>query len=176
MLSKRRCGEMNSSSLERGSTGKTSIHYAMEHMDPGQRTLFVHNTMTTKSDMDTAHQWSSKVFWATCANANLYIENTLPSYSTFLDADAKMTIGTDSLSSNWQLSVWEEVKTIKKYNHFIPLEKLLKWATLNGAQALGFEKELGSFEKGKSPGIVHINIDPNCGIQELLESTSRIIT
>jgi cytosine/adenosine deaminase-related metal-dependent hydrolase len=156
--------------------GKTSIHYALENLDPKQRTLFVHNTMTNAHDLETADNWSKNIFWATCPNANLYIENRLPTYNTFLEADAKMTIGTDSLSSNWQLSVWEEVKTIKKFNHFIPLSKLLKWATLNGAQALGFESELGSFDKGKSPGIVHIDASPRSSIVDLMQSSSRLIT
>jgi imidazolonepropionase-like amidohydrolase len=39
----------------------------------------------------------------------------------------------------------------------IPLEQILKWATINGATALGRSNELGSFEKGKIPGIVLLN-------------------
>jgi cytosine/adenosine deaminase-related metal-dependent hydrolase len=30
---------------------------------------------------------------------------------------------------------------------------LLQWATLNGAEALGLDDQLGSFEVGKRPGI-----------------------
>ena len=138
---------------------KTSIHYAMENMDPNQKTLFVHNTVTNTEDIKWAHQWSKNVYWATCANANLYIENSLPDYQIFLDQDAKMTIGTDSLSSNWQLSVFEELQTIKKYNSFMEWKELIKWATINGAEALSYDATLGSIQKGKSPGLVHISKD-----------------
>jgi imidazolonepropionase-like amidohydrolase len=31
---------------------------------------------------------------------------------------------------------------------------MLRWATLNGAQALGFEDTLGSLEVGKKPGVL----------------------
>jgi cytosine/adenosine deaminase-related metal-dependent hydrolase len=65
-------------------------------------------------------------------------------------------VGTDSLASNHQLNILEELKTISKYFTNIPLEEQLQWATLNGAQALGFE-HLGSFEKGKNPGVVLID-------------------
>ncbi len=135
-------------------TRSTAIHFAIEHFNPSQRNLFVHNTETSVEDVSSAHQWSDHVYWATCANANLYIENRLPDYKIFIDQDSKMTIGTDSLSSNWQLSILEELKTIKKYNSFIPTDLLLRWATINGAMALGYVKSLGSLEVGKSPGII----------------------
>ena len=65
----------------------------------------------------------------------------------------KITIGTGSSSSNDQQSVLDELIIIQ--NHFpgISLELLLQWGTLNGAEAMGFDKELGSFEKGKTPGV-----------------------
>ena len=140
-------------------TGKTSIHYALQQMNPRCRTLFVHNTMTGPEDIRAAHSWSDKVYWATCANANLYIENRMPFYQHFIDEGARMTIGTDSLTSNWQLSVLEEMKTISRLQSYVPFEMLLRWATLNGAEALGFENELGSIEAGKKPGLNLLNLD-----------------
>ncbi|NET35749.1 MAG: amidohydrolase family protein [Cyanothece sp. SIO1E1] len=140
-------------------TGKTAIHYAIENMDPKQRTLFVHNTLTSAEDIQAAHAWSERVYWATCANANLYIENRLPNYQTFIDNQAKMTIGTDSLTSNWQLSVLEEMKTIVRFQSGVSFTTLLEWATINGAMALGFEEDLGSLEVGKKPGLNLLNLD-----------------
>lgn len=140
-------------------TGKTSIHYALQHLNPRNRNLFVHNTMTTPPDIQAAQAWSDRVYWATCANANLYIENRMPFYRYFLDNQARMTIGTDSLTSNWQLSVLEEMKTIARFQSYVPFETLLRWATLNGAEALGFDEDFGSIEIGKSPGLNLLNLD-----------------
>lgn len=142
-------------------TGKNAIHYALEQMDPRCRTLFVHNTQTGPEDIRAAHAWNDRVYWATCANANLYIENRLPFYRYFMDENARMTIGTDSLTSNWQLSVLEEMKTIARYQSYVPFETLLRWATLNGAEALGFEDELGSMEVGKKPGVNLLDLGPD---------------
>lgn len=130
-----------------------SIYYAMENMNPNNRTLFVHNTLTSQADIEAAQVWSPNVFWATCPNANLYIENRLPNYQNFIRTNARLTIGTDSLTSNWQLSVLEEMKTIQRFQSYVSFETMLKWATLNGAQALGFDDTLGSIEKGKTPGL-----------------------
>ena len=139
--------------------GVNSIIYALANMDPRQKTLLVHNTMTTSKDIEDAHDWSKLVYWATCPNANLYIENNLPDYQAFIDQDCKMTIGTDSLSSNWQLSIWEEMKTIAKYKSYVDFDLMVKWACQNGAEALGYDDLMGTIAVGKRPGILKLDID-----------------
>lgn len=147
-------------------SGKPSIYYALEQMNPLQRTLFVHNTETQPDEIRFAQTWAAQSpitshqtpFWATCPNANLYIENRLPNYRYFIENDAVICIGTDSLTSNWQLSILEEMKTIARFQSYVPFNLLLRWATLNGAMALGFEEDLGSIEVGKSPGILLLSL------------------
>ena len=73
---------MSTEAIEK--TGKTAIHYALEQMNPKHKTLFVHNTKTNLEDIKAAHKWGGdKVYWATCPNANLYIENCLPDFVYF---------------------------------------------------------------------------------------------
>ena len=140
-------------------TEKTSIHYALENMNPNHKTLFVHNTKSTVEDIQAAQAWGKdKVYWVTCPNANLYIENTLPDYRHFIDNNVNIAIGTDSLTSNWQLCILEEMKTISKYQSYIPFDMMIRWATLNGAEALGFDDTLGSIEVGKKPGLNLLNL------------------
>lgn len=155
--------------------GLGSIMYALEHLNPSQRNLFVHNTLTTRDEIDTAQRWSARTFWATCPNANLYIENRLPDYAAFIDANAQMTIGTDSLTSNWQLSVLEEMKTIKRFQSYVPFDTLLQWATINGAHALGFEQDLGSIEPGKAPGINLLSFNPELTLFNDEVTVKRVI-
>ena len=47
----------------------------------------------------------------------------------------------------------DEMKTIVKNYNKIKFEKLLKWGTLNGAKALKIDKNYGSIETGKVPGL-----------------------
>ena len=102
----------------------------------------MHNTFAEKEDI-------SSNYYCTCPKANLYIENTLPDYSIF-NPD-KLCIGTDSLASNNSLSILEELQIIQE-NTIFDLNTLLKMASKNGAEAMGFEN-LGTFEKGKIPGV-----------------------
>ena len=144
--------------------GQSAIHYALNFLNKADRNLFVHNTLSTKEDIARAQQQlgADHTFWATCPNANLYIENSLPNYNNFIVNNSQVCIGTDSLTSNWQLNILEEMKTILKYQSYLSFETVLTWATLNGAKALGFEDVLGSIQVGKTPGLVLIeNMENN---------------
>ena len=155
---------------------KTAIHYILDNIAKDRKMLFVHNTLSTKEDIQAAQKVTSDCYWASCPNANLYIENRLPNYKLFIDTDAKVCLGTDSLSSNWQLSILEEMKTIQRFNSYVDFNTLTAWACKNGAEALGFD-HLGEIKKGATPGIVHISggtIKPN-GDVDIQSATSKRI-
>ena len=92
-----------------------------------------------------------------CPNANIYIETRLPDIPAMITANAALTLGTDSLASNHSLSIMNEIKVIQKHFPEITLDQIISWATINGAKFLGIEKQFGSFEKGKKPGVLNIN-------------------
>jgi aminodeoxyfutalosine deaminase len=128
----------------------------VKYLDPTMRTLFVHNVFSTKEDIELAHAWNTNVYWATCPNANLFIEGRLPDYRLFVNAGAKVCIGTDSMASNWQLDMLCEMKAISTDNAWLDTNTLIQWATQNGALALGFD-DLGVIGVGKTPGLVHLS-------------------
>ncbi|MBC9911277.1 amidohydrolase family protein [Chitinophaga varians] len=121
--------------------------------------LLVHNTYTSAADIRFALQQPLETWWCFCPQANLYIEDRLPNIPLFREAGCNIALGTDSLASNHQLSVWEEIKTIQTHYPDIPLEELLRWGTSNGAKALGIESRYGSFGAGMQPGVVLIAND-----------------
>ena len=138
-------------------TGINALRSTMPLLTNASTLLFVHNTFTSREDVIWAQKQMktgrrSNVYWCTCPNANLYIENTLPDYTVFLDTNALVTVGTDSLASNHNLSVLDELKTISENVPALSLQTLLTWATKNGADCLGFD-HLGTIEKGKRPGL-----------------------
>jgi cytosine/adenosine deaminase-related metal-dependent hydrolase len=122
--------------------------------------LLVHNTCSTVNDIQQAQeqavQTGQQLYWTLCPNANLYIENQLPPVELLRTEGCTLTIGTDSLASNWSLSILDELRTLHTHFPAVPLAELLQWATLNGATALQLQHQLGSFDKGKQPGVLEI--------------------
>ncbi|MBC6110985.1 amidohydrolase family protein [Pedobacter fastidiosus] len=132
-------------------TGKTSLQTWLPFIKK-QKTLLVHNTVSSKADIEFAKQNHSDLYWCLCPQANLYIENNLPNVDLLMERKVKITLGTDSLASNHQLNILSEMKTLQQKKE-VPFEKLLKWATVNGAEFLNLEHQLGTIEIGKKPGL-----------------------
>jgi len=135
-------------------TAKSSLQSYLLKFIKNQSVILVHNVHTTEPDLLFAKETGKKLVWCFCPNANLYISGQLPAVDLFIKHDCEIVLGTDSLASNDQLSILEEIKTLR--NHFpgITANQVLSWATINGAKALQMENLLGSFEKGKRPGVI----------------------
>lgn len=155
-------------------TGKSPIQSISQFLDSQTKTLLVHNTVTKEKDIEFALKYFSDLFWCLCPNANLYIENRLPDVEMMIGKGCRLTVGTDSLASNDALSILSEIKTLLRAFPKLTFEEILRWATLNGAEFMGKSSALGSFEKGKSPGVVHISGIENT-TDNLRNSASQLI-
>ena len=142
-------------------TGKSSLQSYFNKLEKAKNSILVHNTFMKQEDIDyiklKTQNAKPQTFLCLCVNANKYIEDALPPIEMFRKNKCAIVLGTDSLASNWSLNILDEIKTIRKSFPLIPLEETLQWATMNGARALDVDNQLGSFEKGKKPGVVNIN-------------------
>jgi cytosine/adenosine deaminase-related metal-dependent hydrolase len=141
----------NLSAIEK--TGKTSLQSIIPFFPENTNVLLVHNIYLSPEDIDVAIAALKMPYFVFCPNSNLIIEHRLPNIKMLIEKNAAITIGTDSYSSNKRLSILEELKTISSHFQDIDLKDILKWATWNGASALGIENRFGSFEIGKNPGV-----------------------
>lgn len=144
-------------------TGKTSLQSWLPFIKK-QKTLLVHNTVSSKADIIFAKQSHQNLYWCLCPQANLYIENLLPDVDLLIDEEVKITLGTDSLASNKQLNILSEMKTLQQHKN-VSFEKLLQWATINGAEFLGLTSLFGSIEVGKKPGLNLIQLSEDFKIE-----------
>ena len=146
-------------------TGKSSIRSILPYFNKGQTIFLVHNTCMQEDEIIWVNEYAAangvKLVYCLCINANLYIENKVPPIDLFLKHNCHIVLGTDSYSSNWQLNIASEIASIHKHFPHIPVETVLQWATINGAKALQWEPELGSFETGKTSGVVLLSNEGN---------------
>ena len=70
----------------------------------------------------------------------------------------RIALGTDSLASNPDLDLLAEARFIHQRYPDVPGDQLLRMATLNGAEALGFGRITGSLVPGKSADLVVVSL------------------
>ena len=115
--------------------------------------LLVHNCCVAEEDIELINNhFANPVAWVLCPRSNDYISGLKPPVELLRRHSDMICIGTDSLASNDSLSIIEELKMFEG----VPLAEVVKWATINGARALGVDAEIGSVEVGKRPGLVLI--------------------
>jgi len=132
---------------------RNSLQSVLPLLSNRQDILLVHNTCTNLKDIYFIKRFDHKMHWCFCPNANIYIEGRLPKIDLFLDQGFNITLGTDSLASNNKLCILSEMATLQKHFPTLHLNRLLQWATINGAKFLGIDHDKGTLEPGKSPGL-----------------------
>lgn len=138
-------------------TQRSSLQTWLPYFTGNQSIIAVHNTFSDQEDLNQLSSSNLQPFFCLCINANRYIELKIPPINLLRKNNCNIVIGTDSYASNWQLNMFDEIKTIQHEMAFaVPLQEILQWATINGAKALRMDNELGSFDKGKTPGVVLI--------------------
>ena len=136
--------------------------------------LWVHNTFTSAQEIQSVLEVIPSSYFCLCPNANLYIEQRLPNFEIFNQYKDLVCLGTDSLASNYGLCILSEMQQIEKHAN-INFDTILQWATINGAKALGFEKQIGSIEKGKKPGLNLLKFDSNELLFNQVTSIEKLI-
>jgi len=109
-------------------------------------TLCVHAVQLSKEEVQILRSSGAGV--CLCPRSNLFIGHGLPPVSELLEAQISCSIGTDSLASNADLNLFEEMAELME-KCFISPDVVLTMATLNGARNLGLASSYGSLEKGK---------------------------
>ncbi len=158
-------------------SGKSSLQTILPYFTKQQSLILVHDVATVQEDIDmvtlfpkksgraTINQQLLSSFYCLCPNANQYISNTLPNIDILINNGCNIVLGTDSLASNTQLCIVEEMITLQSNFSHLSLPQILQWATFNGAAALQMNDTLGSFKAGKKPGVVLIEGVSNLQLQ-----------
>ena len=148
-------------------TGKSSLLYFIDRLLQGhpapfdEHILLVHECCMEQEGIDAVKAVMNHPFVAVCPLSNLFIHNALPPIDLMRRNGLKVCVGTDSLSSNDDLRIVDELFCLQRNFPEVPLGELFTWASRNGAEFLS-KLEFGTLEAGKKPGLVlvdHLDAD-----------------
>ncbi|MBK8806844.1 MAG: amidohydrolase family protein [Bacteroidales bacterium] len=145
-------------------SANSAIEFLMQYLPVKNNKILIHNTFISHSDIQTLERnfGADTLYFCLCPNSNLFIENVIPPLDLLRSSAFPICIGTDSLASNYTLSVLDELKALSAAFPHVPLKELLTWATYNGAKALKVDSLFGEVTVGRKPGLILLeNVDLN---------------
>lgn len=116
-----------------------------------------------------------------CPESNLKLASGFCPIHKLHQAGVNVALGTDGAASNNDLDMFGEMRTaallakaVGEDASAIPAATALQMATLNGARALGLDKEIGSLTVGKAADVVAIDLS-ELESQPLYHPISQIV-
>jgi len=128
----------------------------------GPRTLINHGVWVNAADMKILR--SHQVAVSHNPESNMKLASGIAPVPEYLAAGITVGLGTDGAASNNDLDMFEAMRfaallhKVKTGNpQAVPASVALEMATINGARALGLDKQIGSLEAGKRADLVIVS-------------------
>jgi 5-methylthioadenosine/S-adenosylhomocysteine deaminase len=146
----------------KGATGKLPFEYLEDIGFLDSDVLAAHGVWLSKEEIEIIKKRDVKISHNPCSNMKL--ASGIAPVQELLSKNVCVGLGTDSVASNNNLDMFEEMKfasLLQKVNTMSPealnSDQTIKMATINGANALNLEKEIGSIEIGKKADLILID-------------------
>lgn len=144
--------------------GKSVIRHLATHNVLGPRSILAHCVHVDTTEIKMIADSGASV--AHNPMSNLKLGSGIAPISEMLDARINVTLGTDGAISGNDLDMWLTMrlaaglpKGAMMRADIVTAKQVLHMATLNGAEALGQSKNLGSLELGKAADLVVIDLN-----------------
>lgn len=118
--------------------------------------LAVHGV--TFTDAELARLAAARSTVVACPRSNRWTGAGVPPIDRFFASGVRVAVGTDSLASVEDLNLFAELAEVRRLAPTVPASRILDSATLAGAQALGFDSELGTIEPGKRAQLLAVRL------------------
>jgi 5-methylthioadenosine/S-adenosylhomocysteine deaminase len=143
-------------------TGMRNVAYLDSLGISGSHVVLAHCIHLDDAEMQTLARTGTNV--AHCPSSNLKLGSGIASIAQMLVRGISVSLGADGAPCNNRLDMLTEMRSaalIQKALHgpeVLPAARVLRMATIDGARALGLEREIGSLEVGKRADIIVVDL------------------
>jgi 5-methylthioadenosine/S-adenosylhomocysteine deaminase len=143
-------------------TGMRNVAYLDLLGMSGAHVVLAHCVHVDDEEMATLARTKTNV--AHCPSSNLKLGSGIARVLEMLERGVSVSLGADGAACNNRLDMFTEMRTaalLQKALHgpeVLPAARALRMATIDGARALGLEKEIGSLEMGKRADVIVVDL------------------
>jgi cytosine/adenosine deaminase-related metal-dependent hydrolase len=121
-----------------------------------ERWLLVHLNEMLTSDFDLLAASSGKPHIVHCPRSHKYFGHSRFQFGKLRELGFNICLGTDSLASNGDLSLFAEMRALQESKYELMPEEILKMVTVNSARALRFADKIGRIRPGMLADLIAI--------------------
>lgn len=136
---------------------KSPIAYLDEIQFLGAKPVLAGCVQVAPTDLDRLAAKGAKVIWT--PRSNDYLKLGVAPIAKMLAHKIPVALGTDGLSSNSTLSLWDEMNFAKKIAPELTSEIILRMATIEAAKIIGVSETTGSLQVGKKADYLIVNLN-----------------
>lgn len=120
------------------------------------KSLIVHGNYLNEAELDFVAQHRDHMNVVFCPRTHAFFEHDAYPLNEILERKIEVAIGTDSLASNPDLNLFAELKEVARSFPQLAAEQVLKFGTINGAAAIGYDSQLGTLAPGKAAALCFV--------------------
>ncbi len=121
-----------------------------------RRLLAVHGTRLDEGEL--ARLAAAGATLVTCPRSNRWTGAGTPPVDRFYASGVRVAIGTDSLASVEDLNLFAEMAAVRRLAPRLPASRVIRSATIDGADALGFAEDYGSIAPGRRADLIAVGV------------------
>src|SRR5712692_6324311 len=143
-------------------TGIRNVAYLDSLGISGAHVMLAHCVHVDDEEMATLARTKTNV--SHCPSSNLKLGSGIARVAEMLERGVLVSLGADGAACNNRLDMFTEMRTaalLQKALHgpeVLPAARALRMATIDGARALGLDKEIGSLEMGKRADVIVVDL------------------
>ena len=123
---------------------------------PYHRWLIAHLNELAETDFDLLRGMPQTPSIAHCPRSHAYFQHSPFAFERLDTLSFNICLGTDSLASNTNLSLFAEMREFRRMHASIPAENILAMVTVNPAKAIRAEDFLGKIRPGYQADMIAI--------------------
>lgn len=135
--------------------GTTPLARFLQVADTKQPWLLAHLNELTESDFELLKEFTDRFAVVHCPRSHAYFGHTAFPFSKLRGLGLNICLGTDSLATNYDLSLFAEMRQFQSQFPEVDAEEILRMATSRGASALGMDS-VGRIAAGCSADLIAI--------------------
>ncbi len=141
--------------------GKSTIRYLHDLGLCSSKSCFAHGVWLDEEEIEILAQTHTAI--SHCPSSNLKLGSGIANTPHLIEKNITVSLGADGAPCNNTLDMFQEMKLaglIQKPTRGVKAlsaQKILEMATIDGAKALGLEKETGSLEVGKKADVILVS-------------------